>query len=52
MGGTSDSKSGQQRSNSALTSAISGLIVSMVGKSILHPIDTIKAKLQVSHLDK
>ena len=30
---------------SALTSTLSGLIVGSVGKLILHPIDTIKAKI-------
>ena len=33
--------------NSAVVSGIAGLIASSVGKSIMHPVDTIKAKLQV-----
>ena len=35
----------------SLASACAGLVGSSVGKSILHPIDTIKAKLQVQQLD-
>ena len=33
--------------NSTVVTAISGLLAASVGKSIMHPIDTIKAKLQV-----
>jgi hypothetical protein len=30
-----------------ISSSISGMIASSVGKGILHPIDTVKAKIQV-----
>ena len=33
--------------NSTVVTAIAGLLASSAGKSVMHPIDTIKAKLQV-----
>jgi hypothetical protein len=37
--------SSQKNSKYALSSFISGMMAGIVGKSILHPIDTVKAKL-------
>jgi hypothetical protein len=31
----------------AISSALAGMMASSVGKTILHPIDTVKAKIQV-----
>ena len=36
-----------KHANPAVVSAIAGLAAASIGKSIMHPIDTIKAKLQV-----
>jgi citrate lyase gamma subunit len=38
----------QEKDNIALVSAISGIIGSSSGKIVLHPLDTIKARLQVT----
>ena len=40
----------RKRANPTVVSAIAGLLASSVGKGIMHPIDTIKAKLQVISL--
>ena len=37
----------KKHANPAVVSAIAGLAAASIGKSIMHPIDTIKAKLQV-----
>ncbi len=41
----SDNKSKKGKANSTLVHAISGLIAGLAAKSIVHPIDTIKAKV-------
>lgn len=35
-----------------MASAIAGMFASSVGKTLLHPIDTVKAKLQVNYIEK
>jgi hypothetical protein len=37
----------KSKETSAAVSTVAGLLVGAVGKMILHPIDTIKAKIQV-----
>lgn len=37
----------QRRSNTVLVNGLAGLVASCAGKTVMHPIDTIKAKLQV-----
>ncbi|CDW72794.1 mitochondrial carrier [Stylonychia lemnae] len=49
---TKDNQGQKSAANSTLTSSISGLIASSVGKTIVHPVDTIKAKLQVQSNQK
>ena len=46
-----DTSSNHGKNVQTLASAFSGLIGSSVGKCILHPIDTIKAKLQVQQMN-
>ena len=40
----------RKRASPTVVSAIAGLLASSVGKGIMHPVDTIKAKLQVISL--
>lgn len=44
--------SSQRQANPAIVSAAAGLLAATVGKAIMHPIDTIKAKLQVISMPK
>ena len=37
----------RKHANPAVVSALAGLAAASIGKSIMHPVDTIKAKLQV-----
>jgi hypothetical protein len=40
----------RKRASPTVVSAIAGLLASSVGKGIMHPVDTIKAKLQIISL--
>ena len=42
----------KKKENGAKVAAVCGLIGSSVGKICLHPIDTLKAKLQVTQMQK
>ena len=44
--------SAKENNNSALVSGLSGICGSSFGKFFVHPIDTIKAKLQVQRYDR
>ena len=44
---TTGSKKVEKKSRTVLVNSIAGLVGTCAGKSVMHPIDTIKAKLQV-----